>query len=604
MTVRLTLWFLISLALSLVCLPVAAQDLIGERAIFEDQRGMLTLAQVKQAEFSVTGKIISKGYTHAALWVRLRVDSPLGAPRLALRVFPAQLEEVTVFSPLLPDEGQPLMGRTTWIEARPGPNIYYLRIKTSGPMLLQPRILSAEQAQEEEITRGGILGAVLACYALLVVWLLVLIVARQQMLHSIFLLNLSIVVASFLGWMGYLSEILSPTHWASNPTSIYFLGIANMFTAFLCVCLVLNRFGLPRWGRRLFMLQGVLYAPLFVLLFVLDRQLVLQCSTTLGLIASVSSLPLTVVVFYRQKPRTWLIGAIMFFAITLGLRWFLTVLTHVPTVESLASLFFFRLIFAMGFVFSILSLIDREKQSQLQTSLMNEVVARQLAESETQRRETQERFMTMLMHELKTPLAIIQLAATSLGRHLAPESGDATRVKNINRSVDELNALVERCASADQIDQGAMLMNKQAMCLTALTADVLQTVGAARITLPGPAPMVFSDAQYVRLILLNLLSNALKYSPPDSPVELQFDSTAVKNRAGVTLRVVNAVGAAGLPDPAHVFARYYRAEGARRQVGAGLGLWLAQALARQLGSELHFQTDQGQVVFSFFLELA
>ena len=605
MTARWTLWFLLSLALGLACLPVAAQDLIGERAFLVDPHGALTLAQVEQAKFSVAGKIISRGYTRAVLWVRLNVDAPRDTQRLALLVFPAQLEEVTLYSQQLPEAGQRLMGRTTWIKARPGPNIYYLRIKTSGPMLLQPRILNEEQAQQEDITRGFVWGAVLAGYVLLLVWLLVLIVTRRQLLHLVFLLNLSVVVASFFGWTGYRLEIFGPGPWSSHSATIYFLGIVNVFTGFLCVGLVLHRFGLPRWGKPLFFLFGVLYGPLFFLFFVLDRQLVLQASTTLGLMASVFVLPLTVAVFYRQKSSSWLIGAIMLLAIALSLRWFLTVHTLVPAVESLTSLLFFRIFFAMGFVSTTLLLIDREKKSQLQASLMNEAVARQLAESETQRRENQERFMTMLMHELKTPLAIILLAASSLGRRLAPDSGDATRIKNINRAVDDLNALVERCASADQIDQGAMQMHKQSLSLATLAFDVMQTVGADRVKLLGPAPhTVFSDAQYLRLILLNLLSNALKYSPPGSLVELQLDTTSVKNRAGVTLRVTNAVGAAGTPDPSHVFSRYYRAEGARRQVGAGLGLWLAQALARQLGSELQFQAAQEQVVFSFFLESA
>ncbi|MDD2880836.1 MAG: 7TM-DISM domain-containing protein [Rhodoferax sp.] len=598
MTVRLTFWFLLSLALGLACLPAAAQDLIGERAFFEDQHGALTLAQVKQAEFSDAGKIISRGYTRAGLWVRLKVDAPLGAQRLALRVFPAQLEDVTLFSKQLPDAGLRLMERTTWIDARPGPNIYYLRIQTSGPMLLAPRILNEAQAQEEDVARSFFWGAVLTSYVPLLIWLLALTVTRRQLLHPVFLLNLSLVVVSFFSWTGYRPDFFS-------PTVVYFLGVVNVFTGFLCIWLVFTRFGVPRWGKQSFTLLGVLYAPLFGLFFMWDRQLVLQLSTALGLVASLVCLPLTVVVFYRQKPSTWPIGVILFLALALGLRWFLTVHTHVPPVDSLASLLFFRIFFAMAFVAATLLLMDREKLSQLQTSRLNEAVARQRAESETQRRESQERFMTMLMHELKTPLAIIQLAASSLGRRLAPNSGDATRIKNINRSVDDLNALVERCASADQIDQGAMRMDKHALCLTSLIADVRKTLGASRITLPGPAQyMVYSDAQYLRLILLNLLSNALKYAPPDSPIELQFDSTQVNHTAGITLRVVNAVGAAGAPDASQVFARYYRAEGARCQVGAGLGLWLAQALAHQLGTELKFRTGQEQVVFSLFLELA
>ncbi len=598
MTLRLLCLLLMGLVQVLVCLPAAAQDLLAEHALYEDTRGSLTLAQVKEVEFLEAGKIISLGYTHAALWVRLRLDAPADTQRLALRVFPAQLEEVRLFSARLPNEGLRLQGRTTWVDAQPGANIYYLRIQTSGPMLLAPRILSEAQAQAEDVLHGFLIGGALACYGLLVAWLLVLIVTRRQLLHPVFLFNLSIVVVSFFAWTGYRPDFFS-------PSVIYFLGLVNIFTGFLCLCLVFRRFGVPRWGPQLFMVLGVLYVPLFFLFFVWDRQLVLQCSTALGLAASVVCMPLTVVVFYRRNPSSWLIGAILLLAVTLGFRWFLTVHTQVSPVDSLANLLFFRLFFTMGFASVTLLLIDREKQSQLQTSRMNEAVARQRAESETQRRETQERFMTMLMHELKTPLAIIQLAASSLGRRLVPDSGDATRIKNINRSVDDLNALVERCASADQIDQGAMRMDKVSLSLDGLVANVFQTVGASRISIQGPTQlMVCSDAQYLRLILLNLLSNALKYSPPESLVVLHFESVAVNGGAGVAVRVSNAVGAAGVPDAAQVFDRYYRAEGAKRQVGAGLGLWLAQALARQLGTELTFQTEQEQVVFGFFLELA
>ena len=367
MLARLTLWFFIRLALGLACLPVAAQDLIGERAIFEDALGTLTLDQAKQAEFSVAGKIISQGYTRAALWVRLRVQAPADAQRLRLRVFPAQLEEVTLFSALLPKEGLLLTDRTAWIDALPGPNVYYLRIQTSGPMLLQPLVFSAEQVQQDDSTRGFILGLVLACYAPLLVWLLVLIVTRRQMLHLAFLLNFSVVVASFLGWMGYLSEFFGPAHWASGSTAIFLLGMVNIFTGFWCVCLVLQRFGLPRWGQHMFTILGILYGVLFPLYFVLDRQLTMQGSSILGLVASVFGLLLTIAVFYRQKLSTWLIGALMCFAMVLGLRWFLTLHALVPAVESLVSLLFFRLIFAVGFVSVTLWLIDREKQSPLQT---------------------------------------------------------------------------------------------------------------------------------------------------------------------------------------------------------------------------------------------
>jgi signal transduction histidine kinase len=606
MTERLIFRALLSLVLSgPACLPAMGQDLIVARAVFTDLHGGLSRGQLPQAEFLPSGKTISQGYTPAVLWVRLQVLAPAGTRHLALRVFPAQLEEVVLFSDGLPEAGQALVGRSTWIAARPGRNVYDLRVRTSGPMLLHPRILSPEQARQDDALRSFLLGALLACYVPLLAWLLILVVTRRQALHGVFLVNLSVVVISFLGWMGYLPELLGAAHWLVGPAAIHFLGVVNVFTGFLCVYLVLSRFGLPSWGRPLFHLLGGLYATLFVLFFLQERQWVLQASTFLGLLASLLGLTLTFAVFQRHKPGTWLIGGIMVLALALGLRWFLTVYTLVPAVDSLANLLFFRLFFAMSFVFATLWLIDREKRCQLQISLMKETVARQLAESETLRREAQERFMTMLIHEIKTPLAIIQLAASSLGRHLAAESVDATRVRNINHSVDDLNALVERCVTADQIDQGALRMHKQSLCLTALVREVLQSVDAGRVRLLGTMEQtVFSDDQYVRLILLNLLSNALKYSPPQSSVELQWEPAVAGDKPGVTVLVRNAVGVAGTPDAAQVFARYYRAEGARKQVGAGLGLWLARSLAGQLGSELHYQADREQVIFSFFLESA
>ena len=213
--------------------------------------------------------------------------------------------------------------------------------------------------------------------------------------------------------------------------------------------------------------------------------------------------------------------------------------------------------------------------------------------------------MTMLMHELKTPLSIIQLAATSLGRRLLPGCADATRIKNIQRSVDDLNAIIERCVQADQIDQGAALLNKQLFKVQSLTDDLLTTFDTRRISLiSDPTQTVFSDYQYTRLILQNLMSNALKYSPVGSPIELHIQTLDVKNTTCVRFVVLNTVGLAGLPDPERIFMRYYRSEAARQYVGAGLGLWLAQAVAQQLGSQVNCQIAQDKVSFNFELASA
>ena len=585
-----------------------------ERAIFEDPGGDMTFEQVRQARFTSAGKVVSLGYTRAAVWIKLTVEVPDEAQTLVLRVAPASLDEVMLFSPgATPTEplagalpGRLLPGRSTWIQAAPGKNSYYLRIKTLSALLVSASILTVERAHQQDIKRAVILGVVLACGVPVIVVMLVLIGLRRDSLHMLFLLNFCVSVATFLGWSDYLGAFFGPEHWIASSATVHFLGIANIFTVFLFFRALLGRFGMPSWGKLLFSVFFVLNAPLFLLFFLLDRQDVLIWSSLMGLFASAFCMLLTVVVFYRQQPATWCIAALMVVAMSLLMRSLFMAQGIVAPHPSIMNLLAYRIFFLAGFFVAIFMLLDRDKRQLIQTSILNETVARRLADSEKNRRETQQRFMTMLMHELKTPLAIIQLAAASLGRRLAPGSGDATRVMNINRSVDDLNTLIERCVQADQIDQGTTGIDKKLFSLHALTDDLLRTVGAGRIRLVGPpqAGEILSDYHYVRLILLNLLSNALKYSPPDSLVVLKVQSTSLKGAAGVRFSVLNRVGAAGCPDPAQVFTRYYRSEAARGQVGAGLGLWLSQVVARQLGSNMHLQADARQVVFSFGLALA
>lgn len=607
MTARWRRWFLVSLGLllGLATLHAGAQDLRMERAIFEDPSGDMTFEQVRQVRFSSADKVVSLGYTRAALWMKLTVDAPNDARTLVLRVVPASLDEVMLFSPGTADTGRRLRDRSTLIQATPGKSSYYLRVTTPGTLLVSASILTVEQAQQQDINRAMVLGAVLACCVPVIIGMLVLIGMHREPLHILFLLNFCVSIAIFFGWFDYLGAFFGPENWIGSSAAVHFLGIANTFTAFLFFRALFGRFGLPQWGKVLFTVFFGLNVLLLLLFFLLDRQAVLILSSLLGIFASGLCMLLTAVVFKRKKPVTWFISALIFIAMSLLLRFLLTAQGIVAPDASIMNLLAYRIFFLAAFFISIFILLDRDKKSLVQTSLLNETVARRLAESEKNRRELQERFMTMLMHELKTPLAIIQLAATSLGRHLVPGSGDAARIMNINRSVDDLNTLIERCAQADQIDQGAATIDKELFSLNALTDDLLHTVGAGRIRVVMPqAGEIRSDYHDVRLILLNLLSNALKYSPPDSLVELNIQSTRVRDAAGVRFSVLNAVGATGSPDPAQVFVRYYRAEAARGQVGAGLGLWLAQAVARQLGSEVHFQLTQEQVIFSFGLELA
>ena len=141
--------------------------------------------------------------------------------------------------------------------------------------------------------------------------------------------------------------------------------------------------------------------------------------------------------------------------------------------------------------------------------------------------------------------------------------------------------------------------------LDAVLNEARPVEGSERLEFSGPKGLrLVTDYQYLRIIVLNVVTNALKYSPPDSPVQVALQTLTENGKSLVLLTVSNLLGNAGAPDPARVFARYYRGEGAKQQVGTGLGLWLSQALALKLGSRLECAVDGQSIHFHMKLELS
>jgi K+-sensing histidine kinase KdpD len=99
------------------------------------------------------------------------------------------------------------------------------------------------------------------------------------------------------------------------------------------------------------------------------------------------------------------------------------------------------------------------------------------------------------------------------------------------------------------------------------------------------------DLQLLSVILNNLIDNALKYSPPDSPVNITAETCLRQGQSGIRISVTNQAGTSGLPDPKQLFRKYYRAPGAHGKTGSGLGLHIAAGFARKTGGELRYIPD-------------
>jgi K+-sensing histidine kinase KdpD len=133
-----------------------------------------------------------------------------------------------------------------------------------------------------------------------------------------------------------------------------------------------------------------------------------------------------------------------------------------------------------------------------------------------------------------------------------------------------------------------------------LLKDMAASVDAGRVDLQHSGDdRLASAAQFLRIILANLVSNALKYPPPQSMFELQSTGADGQRAApGVCLSVRSRLGDAGVPDAAQLFSPYCRSDGAQRLPGAGLGLCLSQNLASKIGSTIDMQVAGDEFIFS------
>ena len=199
--------------------------------------------------------------------------------------------------------------------------------------------------------------------------------------------------------------------------------------------------------------------------------------------------------------------------------------------------------------------------------------------------------LSLVSHELRTPLAAIKASATGLLQTDAvwdPKASWET-LGAINTEADRLSALVTNLLDLSRLEAGAWLPRKDWCDLVEIVGtalDRLPETDAARVTVSADSslPLVCADYTQIALVVTNLLENAVKYTPPGTPIDLR----AEVGSAGAVL-TVRDYGPGLLPgEEAHLFERFYRGGSHQNSTvhGTGLGLALCRAIAEAHGGTI------------------
>jgi PAS domain S-box-containing protein len=240
-----------------------------------------------------------------------------------------------------------------------------------------------------------------------------------------------------------------------------------------------------------------------------------------------------------------------------------------------------------------------ERTAQLEAA-KNEIAT--ALEKERELGELKSRFVSMASHEFRTPLTSISTSAGLVSQYADRQDIEqvkkhANRIKN---AVNGLNSILTDFLSIGRIEDGQIQVRWELHNVTDCVAAVLEQL--RQILKNGQTfehqhygpPQAYMDANLCKNILLNLISNAIKYSPDNAPILIETTVTERLVRIGVRDKGI------GIPldEQKHLFDRFFRASNAINSTqGTGLGLYIVKRYADMLGGTVNFESSESGSVF-------
>jgi PAS domain S-box-containing protein len=226
--------------------------------------------------------------------------------------------------------------------------------------------------------------------------------------------------------------------------------------------------------------------------------------------------------------------------------------------------------------------------------------------------ETQNTFISVISHELKTPVSIIKGYAETLGREDAEWDSATLRdgLTVIGEEADRLARQIGNLLEVSRLHANGLRLELTEWPLPPLVAQVVERfAGQAgngfsfELRFPDEAPIVYADYERTRAVLENLISNAIKYSPEGGAIRI-----ACRPDGDHVIVSVADQGIGIAPEEQkQIFERFYRVDNRLRREtqGAGLGLFLSKAIVEAQGGRLWVDSQPGRGArFSFTLPLA
>lgn len=248
--------------------------------------------------------------------------------------------------------------------------------------------------------------------------------------------------------------------------------------------------------------------------------------------------------------------------------------------------------------------VELERQVKNRTLILEEAIAElertkkdlhNALEKERELNELKSRFVSMASHEFRTPLTTM-MSSLSLVTKYGELNDTVNQKKHTNKiktSINNLTDILNDFLSVSKLEEGKVENTPDSINLKEFVDDIVSEMkpllqkGQQLIYNHTGNEVAMLDCKILKNILFNLISNAIKFSPEDKPIEI---SALVQNS---TVKISVKDNGIGIPkeDQKHLFERFFRGHNAINIQGTGLGLNIVTKYVELMNGSIHFESE-------------
>lgn len=596
------------------------KGLISTVSVLEDESGVKTLRDIlaMQRSFTASKHSFSGGYTRSAYWFRIVVQretslidnwilfvKPIIANNLQLySLNKAGQYEVqqkgSLFTASYKVMGQQLGGYSFPLHLKGvSPQVFYLRLQTRDASLLQFSINSAEEICQQNINRKIALGMLFGALLMIAVNTLLM---WQQVNYKYYIAFIGYILTSILNIMmlegGFIEVWLLDYPQVNSVLNIIsFCG----FVIFQAVFFIYYFDTKKQYPLIYSFFLAFIGALLFTIL-VSPFELFTVIAPVIVILMGITSIMQLYVAWFSSCSKGSA-GHYVFFGFAIYFAIFIITLLVTSGFIWLdpTSILAARITLFVVFIFIGLHKNYQNLQKQQQEAEQAKESAEKQLEEDTRVGKERSNFLSLIAHEVKTPLATIDSAIQVIHTYNdKPSKMVEERYRRIRLSVRQLNSLLDNILTAERDEKAPFYVDRQSHRLKKVIEQVVSnqlSEGRAYVIDMDDDLECVADRGLLGLLLSNLYKNAIKYSPENSTINCYAQKATRINSRGVFLVMSNSYISENKPEPRKWFNKYYKETKDANSSSLGLGLFLVKRIVNAHGGDIDCVLNQDNEVW-------